>query len=135
VSTAVRQGIYTKLTGTSAITSKLATTTSVYHGQAPPNAAYPYIIFSKSAGTKTRAMSANAFWREVWMVKAVDRNTTSNLAESISEAIDAALDLGTITVSGKTLADLHHIGDVDYLENSGDQVYRHHGANYALVLT
>jgi hypothetical protein len=136
VSTAIRQGLYQKLAATSAVTSKLATTTSIFHQQAPPNAAYPYIIFNKQAGTKRRAFSEpNAFKREVWMVKAIDRNTTSNLAESISEAVDAALDGGSITVTGKTLADLNHVGDIDYLEASGDQQYRHHGAQYAVTVT
>lgn len=136
MSTAIRQGLYQKLAATSAVTSKLATSTSIFHHQAPPNAAYPYIIFNKMAGTKRRAFSEpNAFKREVWMIKAVDRNTTSNLAESISEAVDAALDGGSITVTGKTLADLNHVGDIDYLEDSGDQQYRHHGAQYAVTVT
>lgn len=69
------------------------------------------------------------------MVKAVDRNTTSNLAEGIAEAIDAALDGGTLTVSGKTVVDLCHVGDVDYLEVSGDQQFRHSGGRYKLTLT
>lgn len=130
----VRQGLYNKLVGTGAITALVST--RIYHAQAPPTAEYPYIIFSKSAGTHVRAFQAPAaFKREVWMVKGVDRNTTSNLAEAIGEAVDAALDGGSITVSGKTLADLHHVGDMDYLEDSGDQQFRHHGANYRVVLT
>lgn len=140
MSTAVATGIFQKLTGTTAVTSKLATAAAgyqyaIYHAQAPPDSAYPYIIYNKQSGTRTRGMGANAFWREIWMVKAVDRNTTSNRAESISEAVSDALDLGTITVSGRTLADLHHVSDVDYLEPSGDQTYRHHGCLYAVVLT
>lgn len=141
MSIAIRQALLTKLSGTSSVTTKLATavngySVAIYHGQAPPNAPYPYIVFGKSAGTKRRAFSEpNAFKREVWMIKAVDRNTTSNLAESISEAVDAALDGGSITVTGKTLADLSHVGDIDYLEASGDQQYRHHGAQYAVTVT
>ena len=42
MSTAVRESLYAKLAATSGVTSKLATTTSIYHGQAPPNAAYPW---------------------------------------------------------------------------------------------
>lgn len=136
MSTAVAQALYTKLTGATSVTGKLATATSIYHGQAPTGAAYPFIILSKASGVKTRAFrDPNAFNREVWLIKAVDRSTTSNLAEAIAEAVDALLDGGTITVSGKKVADLHHVSDVDYLEPSGDQTYRHHGANYALTLT
>ena len=130
----VRQALYTKLSGTSAITSKVGS--RIYHAQAPADAAYPYIIFNRQSGTKMRAFQEpEAFKREVWLVKAVDRNTTSNAAEDVALAVDAALDGGTLTVSGKTLADLHHISDVDYLEPSGDQQFRHHCANYAVVTT
>ena len=137
MSTAVREGLYNKLIGTSSVTTKLSSSTAVYHKQAPPNTPYPFVIFSKAAGTKTRAMSnPNAFNREVWLVKAIDRSaTTSKVAESIAEAIDTALDGGTITVTGKKLADLTHVSDVDYLEPDGDQLYRHHGASYAVITT
>lgn len=131
----VRKALYSKLIGTEAVTKLLSSSTAVYHEQAPATAAFPYVIFAKSAGMKRRAFSApEAFKRETWLIKAVDRNTTSNLAEGISEAIDATLDGGSLTVSGKTVADLYHVGDVDYLEDSGDQEYRHNGANYGVVL-
>lgn len=132
----VRKALYGKLTSTEAITKQLSGSTAVYHEQAPPGAIYPYVIFSKVSGVKVRAFQTpEAFKRETWMVKAVDRNTTSNLAEGIAEAIDATLDGGSLTVSGKTIADLNHVGDVDYLEDSGDQQYRHNGGRYRLTLT
>lgn len=134
MSTAVRQSLYSKLTGTSSITSKLATASSVFHGQAPPDAAYPYIIFHKQAKSRRRAQAKTvAFEDETWMVKAVDRNTTSNIAEAISEAVEAVLTNGDLTVSGKTFHDVFPIGDVDYLETDGDQTFRHHGANYRVT--
>jgi hypothetical protein len=138
MSLATRQAIYTKLAATSGITTHVGGTASprIFHEQAPPDAAYPLVIFSKMAGTKTRAFqNPNAFNREVWMVKAVDRSTSSSIAEAIATATDAALDGGTLTVSGKTLADLSHVGDVEYLEESGDQQYRHAGATFAVTLT
>jgi hypothetical protein len=129
----VRQGIYQKLTTASSVTALVGS--RVYHAQAPADASYPFIVFQKQSRTKTRAFGANAFERETWLVKAIDRNSTSNLAESIAAAIDSTLDLGTITVSGKTLCDLHHVSDVEYLEEAGDQQFRHHGSLYAVVTT
>lgn len=137
----VRNALFAKLAATSAVTSKLAPAATdydkaIYHEQAPAGAQFPYVIFSKAAGTKTRAMGApEAFKREAWMVKAVDRGTTSKLAEEIAQAIDAALDGGSVSISGKTTADLCHAGDIDYSESRGDQQYRHAGANYRLTLT
>jgi hypothetical protein len=131
----IREALYVKLTGSGAITSQLSSADAIYHGQAPTGAKYPYVIFHKQAGTKTHAFGSTAFKKEVWLVKAVDRNTTSNLAEAISEACDAVLDGGSLNVLGKALADLRHVGDVDYLENSGDQQFRHHGAQYRVTVT
>lgn len=134
MSLAVRQALFTKLGATSGVTSVVGT--RIYHEQSPPDATYPLVVFSKSARSKTRAFQTpEAFTREVWMVKAVDRNTTSNTVDAVSAAIDAALDGGSISVSGKALADLTHVSDVEFLEPVGDQTYRHAGANYAVVLT
>jgi hypothetical protein len=133
VSFAVRQGLYAKLSGTKAITDLVGN--RIYHAQAPSAASYPLIILNKQAGVPTYAMRGEAFKRETWMVKAVDRNTTSKPAEEIAEAVDAALNEGTITVTGKILADLRRTGDVDYIEDDGDQTYRHHGGLYRITLT
>jgi len=136
MSQAIRKSLYQKLTGTSGISSKLATTTSVFHGQAPPDAAYPFVIINKQSNRRTRAFGkATAFEGEVWLIKAVDRNSTSNRAESISEAIQAALINGTLTVTGVTVEDIYPTGDVDYLETEGDQTYRHHGTLFRIVTT
>ena len=136
MSTAIRKALYTKLTGTSAVSQKLATPTSVFHGEAPADAAYPFVIINKQSNQRTRAFGkSTAFEGEVWMVKAVDRNSTSNRAESISEAVQAALINGTLTVTGVTVEDIYPTGDVDYLETEGDQTYRHHGTLYRIVTT
>lgn len=134
-------GLYSLLKETTAVTSKLAAPVAgfeiaIYEDQAPSGAAFPYIIFSHVIGTKVRAMQTpEAFKRETWLVKAVDRSTSSNLADEVASAIDAVLDGGTLTVSGKTVADLHHVGDVKYPEPRGDQQFRHSGARYRVVLT
>ena len=136
MSTDLRKSIYQKLTTTSTVSSKLATSTSVYHGQAPPDAAYPFVIISKQSNRRTRAFAkSTAFEAETWLIKAVDRNSTSNRAESIIEAIQAALINGTLSVSGKTVEDIYPTGDVDYLETEGDQTFRHHGTLFRIVLT
>lgn len=136
MTTELRKSIYQKLTTTSTVSSKLATPTSVFHGQAPPDAAYPFIVFNKQGKSRDRAFAkTTAFENEVWLVKAVDRNSTSNRAESISEAVEAALTNAALTVSGATVEDIYPTGDVDYLEVDGDQTFRHHGVLFRVVLT
>lgn len=134
MSAAIRSAIFTKLSATSGVTNVVSS--RIYYQQAPADAAYPMVIFNKQAGTKTRAFQTpNAFNREVWLIKCVDRNTLPGPAETVAAAIDTAFDNGTITVSGKKLADLTHVGDVDYLEPVGDQQYRHHGKTFAVITT
>ena len=130
---ATRTGLYNKLVNDSGLNTLVSQ--RVYHAEAPEGARFPYVIFSKSSGVKTRAFQENEAYKwETWLVKGVDRSTSSNLADEVASAIDAALDGGTLTVSGKTVADLHHVGDVEYVEDSGDQQYRHAGASYRVVL-
>lgn len=134
MSTAVRQAIHTKLNAISGVSSVVGS--RVFHGHAPEGTAFPLVVFNKQAGTKTRAFrTPNAFNEESWLIKVIDRGDTSNTAEQVAEAIDAAFDGGSLSVSGKTVADLHHVSDVDYLEPVGDQTYRHHGSVFAVVLT
>jgi hypothetical protein len=136
MSTAIRKALYQKLTTTSAVSNKLSAPSAVYHGQSPPDGAYPLVIISKQSNRYTRAFAkSTAFEAETWLIKAVDRNSTSNNAEAISEAIAAALTNGSLTVTGRTVEDIYPTGDVDYLETDGDVTYRHHGTLYRIVTT
>ena len=130
----VSEAIVTKLNATSGVTSAVGN--RIFYDQAPEGTAFPMVIFGKQAGTKTRAFrTPEAFKREVWMIKCVDRGSSLVTAETVAEAIDTAFDNGTLTVSGKTVADIHHTADIDFLEPVGDQTYRHHGRSFAVVLT
>lgn len=133
MSLAIRQGLFNALNGSSAIKAKVEE--RIYHQQAPEGAAFPYVIFAKSSGVKIRVLkSGSQLKRDVWLVKAVDRTSSSKLADEIADVLDALLDEGTFTVSGKTVIDLYHVGDVEYVENDGDKSYRHSGATYGVVV-
>lgn len=134
MSAATATAISTKLNSTSALTAIVST--RIYYGQAPNDATYPFVVFTRQSGVKRRAFQLpEAFKREVWQVKVIDRSTSAKRAFDAAAAVDAALDGGTLTISGKTLADLHHVSDVSYVEAQGDQTFHHVGGNYALVLT
>ena len=70
---------------------------------------------------------------DLWLVKAIDRSTSSSRAEDIDAAINAVLDYKELTVAGGTNPYLARSSDIDYLESEGDQTYRHHGALYRVV--
>lgn len=131
---ATATALVAKLNGTSAVTAVVSN--RIFYGQAPNDAAYPFVVLSRQSGVKRRAFQEpEAFKREVWQVKVVDRSTSAKRAYDGASAIDAALDGGSLTITGKTLADLHHVSDVSYVESQGDQVFHHVGGNYAVVTT
>lgn len=134
MSLAIRRALYSKLTGTSSVSSKLATPTSVFHEEAPEGAAYPFVIIAQQAKTRRRAFAkSTAFEDEIWMVKAVDRNTTSDAVDQINEAAEAVLANGTLSVSGGTVEDIYPTANVEYIEQEGDQAWRHAGVLYRIV--
>lgn len=131
---AVRGGLYQKL-NTASVTSLLADgSAGLYHSVAPPNARFPFVVYNKQSGTSAWRFGGNAMDTHVWLVKAVDRNEKSGPAEDIAKAIAGVLDFKTLTMSeGQNLFTARE-SDVDYVETSGDQQYRHHGAYYRVVV-
>lgn len=108
---------------------------AIYHNQAPPGAQFPFVVFFKSAGTPGYTFKSGAAYKEdVWTIKAVDRNTTADLAEAIDARLDALLTDGTVSISGATQMYLRRESDVEYPEVDDAGVRFHHvGGTYRLV--
>jgi hypothetical protein len=119
--------IYSRLTGT-AITSLLAGTTSVYHQQAPENAAYPYVVFSTQGGGDEN-LTPHRTKNLVLFVRAYS-NVSAKNAGSIDAAIDTALHLVPFTgVTGYTGTWLARERDLETVENppTGGQIFMQGG--------
>lgn len=130
--TAIRQAIYQCLNVPSVTTLLANGSASLIHAQADASDDYPFVIFNKQSSRSHHVMGAHAYDDQMWLVKAVDRNTKSGPAESIAAAVDELLDLGSLSIDGGDLLLLSRVSDVDYVETDGDQTYRHHGALYRL---
>lgn len=128
----IRTALYTKLNVVSVTALLPDGSAGIQHAVARPGSRFPYIIFNKQSGVPERAFGENAYDDYIWLVKAVDRNTSSSAAEDIAKAIDDLLDYGSLAVTGGTTLAVLRDSDVDYPETDGDQTYRHHGANYRL---
>lgn len=129
-----RGGIYQKL-NTSSVTSLLAAgSASLYHAVAPPDAAFPFIVYNKQSGVSRWRFGGNAMDSHVWMVKAVDRNSKSGVAEDIAKAVADVLDFKVLSLANGTNLFTARESDLDYEETLGDQQYRHHGALYRVVV-
>jgi hypothetical protein len=169
VSTAVRRALYGKMAGdtgvgglTNPINSMLGTPApgygqSIYHDQAPEEASYPFIVFSKSSGVPTNVISGvrldtalagadpgthgaktntwAAIETDVWLIKAVDQNTTADKAEAIAERLKTLLNDGVISISGYNQLFLRRESDVEYPETEEGIMYKHCGSLYRLIYT
>jgi hypothetical protein len=141
MSTATRRAIYGKLAGDTTLNNLLAPppqgwSKSIYYQVAPENAAFPFVVFNKQSGVPTEAHGdPSAFENDIWLVKAVDRDSTADDAEAAAERIIALLNDASLSVSGATLAYLRRQSDVDYAEVSNGQTYRHAGSLFRLVTT
>lgn len=140
MSVATRRAIYGKMVGDSTLTGMLGApaagySQNVYYQQAPDGAKFPYIIFSKQAGTPTYTFQTGqaAFDAEVWLVKGVDLATSADTVDAIAARLDALLTDGALSISGRSQMYLRRESDVDYSEEDKGQLYRHAGALFRLV--
>jgi hypothetical protein len=139
VSTPVRRAIYGRMAGDTTLSNMLATpaigySKAIYHQQAPENAGYPFVIFQKQSGIPTEAMSdPSALETDVWLVKAVDRNTSADTAEAIADRVKTLLNDAPLSISGATLIYLRRQSDVEYPEVDQGVSYKHVGSLYRLV--
>ncbi len=139
MSTAIRRALYGRMSADVTLNGLLATPAAgfakaIYHQQAPDKAAFPFVIFSKSSGVPTEAMSdPSAFDTDVWLVKGVDRNTTADGAEAIAIRLNALLNDGALSISGGTLLYLRRQSDVEYAEVIDGVQVKHAGALYRLI--
>jgi hypothetical protein len=138
-STAVRRAIYGRLSSDTTLSNLLGAAApgyskGIYYQVAPEGAAFPYVVFQHQSGVPTEAMQdPSAYETDVWLVKAVDRNTSADTAESIAARIQTLLNDATLTISGATHLYLRRQSDVDYPEVDEGIQYKHCGALYRLI--
>lgn len=139
---AVKRAVYGKLSGDSTLTNLLGTPASgyaksIYFEQAPQGAQFPYVIFSRSAGTPRWTFKQEAFREDVWMVKGVDRQSatsnTADTAESIADRVEALLTDASLSISGEGLMWLRPESTVDYAEVVDGVTFRHSGSDFRLI--
>jgi hypothetical protein len=107
---------------------------AIYHQQAPAGAAFPYIIFNRQSGVPTEAFTdPSALETDVWLIKAIDRSTSADTAESIANRIQTLLNDATLSISGAAHLYLRRQSDVDYAEVDDGVTFKHAGSLFRLV--
>jgi hypothetical protein len=140
MSTAIRRALYGKLAGDTTLNNLLGTpaagySKAIYHQQAPDNAPFPFVILSEDVPElPTEAMGdPEALLTDIWLVKAIDRNTSADAAEAIAARIKALLNDATLTISGATHLYLRRQSGIVYPETTDGVQYKHYGGLYRLV--
>jgi FlaG/FlaF family flagellin (archaellin) len=128
---ALNAGIYTKLTGGTALTTLLSSGTSIYYEVAPNGEVPPYVVWSYAADnplnwTKSDLRETVAHVRGYASSRA--------MAGSIDAQIDAQLNKGSITVTGfVNISTLREQGIYRYWETATGFLYEA-GAFYRVRL-
>lgn len=147
--TSVKRAIYGKLAGDSTLNALLASppstlhpsepwasayTKSIFFGFAPDKAEFPFVLFSKVSGIPTYANATKpAYETDVWEIKAVDRQSTSDRAEAVSARLQTLLNDAGLSISGATEMWFRRQGDIEYPEVSDGIRYFHSGSLYRLI--
>ena len=126
---ALNSALYSRLQTTSAITSLLSGTTAIYNQQAPEGATLPFVVFSTPSELDEN-MTANRTKNNVVFIRAYS-GVSASQAGSIDAAIDTALHLIPLTVSGWTNFWMVREQGIELVETqpSGKIIYSS-GANY-----
>jgi len=115
----INKALYSRLSGGTALTTLLAGTASIYHMQAPDDAALDYVVFSCMSGgpqniNPSRVEDVTYFIRGY-----------SKIGPAAADAIDAQLDIALhgqpLTISGWTnfwLARISYLVNADVLPNT-----------------
>lgn len=133
----LREAIAARLLATTALTQLLATPTgSVFHRRAPQQSKPPMVVFAKQAGVADYNFGGElAQNSESWLVRGVSFGRTTDRAEQIGAAIDAALTDAPLTITGGVVMAIFRESDVDYPEQVGKELFQHNGAVYRIAVS
>jgi len=90
--------MYTRLSGGTALTDLLASTTSIYHGRVPDGASFPYVVFNLQGGGDENIVPSR-MKNLVLYVRGYSKTSQAS-AGSIDAQIDTLLHGQTLSVSG-----------------------------------
>ncbi len=97
---AIDTALYSTLSGGTALTSLLASPTSVYHIRAPNVTAFPYVVFSLQAGGKEN-INPSDLGNYVYFIRAYSATSAAG-AGAIHNEIVKLLHNKTLTITGYT---------------------------------
>ena len=107
---------------------------AVYPGLPFKGASYPFIVVTaQRAPVGDWAFQQVALEDAVYLVKAIDQNTSAKTVGEINALICASLNLASLTITGYTSLGINWLSDVQYDELDNGIVYQHEGGLYNLM--
>jgi hypothetical protein len=101
--------------------------------QIPPEGEglYPFVtVTAQKAPTGVHAFQNGGYEESVFLVKAIDRNTSPKKVGQIAAAIRARLEDAALTISGQSTLAVIWLMDVSYHEVEQGTIYQHEGGLY-----
>lgn len=133
-SSAVDAALIAKLTSDATLTALMPD--GVFYDYSPQGATR-LVIVSQLAHEDAYQFQGHAWERFVYLVKAVDLDTSGSSAKSAADRIHTLLQDGTLTITGYELMNMHRLERVRYTEvdEDTDQRWQHRGGQYELLVT
>ena len=123
--------IESQLSGSTAVTAIVST--RIYPDVAPPDASYPFIVYSLVSPDDVRGVSSQRIMSStIYLVKATALSPNFNALSPVAEAIDAALDKQSGPVTGGTVLMCARQRPHRQAETTDGKTYRHLGGEYLI---
>jgi hypothetical protein len=125
--------LYSKLAADAMISSIVGT--RIYARKAPPNAAYPFIVFNYQAGTDSQGMgTARVLTRSLYQVKVICKNSPDENVYTVADRIDELIGQGVHELQGDMRISSRREEPLELLEDTPNsaQFYYHLGGLYRL---
>lgn len=116
---AIRRGIYQHLATDGNVTALVGS--RIYYRQAPADASLPYVVFERVSADFPRETGYKSTVQR-WQIRAHAADPSA--ADSIADALDTALDLSTLSITGWVNFLTQVVGESEeILTSNGQQFY------------
>jgi len=130
---AVDAAIYSALTGDTTVGNKVDD--RIYHGLAPEQKTYPFIVFQEVSGLDDYTMTKRATRTLRYQVMCVDKGPSAAVAGQTMDAVDGALHDATLTVTSHTTMYVRRDSSREFTAVESGIVYWHEVAEYLIMIT
>ena len=131
----IRMAIFNVLIGDPELQGLCSAPDAIFHRTAPQDAVYPFVLLDKQSGMVDYTFGtgpSSMLEDQLWLVKGVDRDDSSAVAEALDERARALLQDAELVIEGYTPLWFRRESDLSYGEVEKGEMIHHVGALYRL---